>query len=149
MKRRAGRMGTSWSLVLGLALAFGPAASATALELAEARHLLSRAGFGGSLEELESLRPLDRAQAVERLVTGPPGQALMPVPEWADERPPGRDMRARLRDDEEARRAHRRRLRDKSIELKTWWLREMLVTKRPLLEHMTLFWHNHFTLIVI
>ncbi|HVG02381.1 MAG TPA: DUF1800 family protein, partial [Nitrospira sp.] len=30
-------------------------------------------------------------------------------------------------------------------ELKSWWYQVLLRTKYPLLERMTLFWHNHFT----
>ncbi|MGH8034771.1 MAG: DUF1800 domain-containing protein, partial [Lysobacterales bacterium] len=30
------------------------------------------------------------------------------------------------------------------LELKTWWMREMIESPAPLQERMTLFWHNHF-----
>jgi uncharacterized protein (DUF1800 family) len=30
------------------------------------------------------------------------------------------------------------------VEIKAWWLREMLETPTPLAERMALFWHNHF-----
>ena len=30
------------------------------------------------------------------------------------------------------------------LELRGWWLREMVATPSPLTERMTLFWHNHF-----
>ncbi len=30
------------------------------------------------------------------------------------------------------------------LQLRGWWLNEMLTTPSPLTEHMTLFWHNHF-----
>ena len=30
------------------------------------------------------------------------------------------------------------------LELRGWWMREMLATTSPLTERMTLFWHNHF-----
>ena len=39
----------------------------------------------------------------------------------------------------------RETLREQAIELKAWWLREMLDSPTPLVEVMTLFWHNHFT----
>ena len=32
----------------------------------------------------------------------------------------------------------------RGFELRTWWLEEMLHTRSPLTERMTLFWHNHF-----
>jgi len=31
------------------------------------------------------------------------------------------------------------------LDLKAWWLKEMVTTVSPLTERMTLFWHNHFT----
>ena len=33
---------------------------------------------------------------------------------------------------------------EKGVELRAWWLQEMLQTPSPLSERMTLFWHNHF-----
>ena len=30
------------------------------------------------------------------------------------------------------------------LDLRGWWLREMVATPSPLTERMTLFWHNHF-----
>ena len=32
----------------------------------------------------------------------------------------------------------------RGFDLRTWWLEEMLQTRSPLTERMTLFWHNHF-----
>ena len=34
---------------------------------------------------------------------------------------------------------------ERALDLKNWWVTEMLSTASPLTEHMTLFWHNHFT----
>jgi uncharacterized protein (DUF1800 family) len=34
---------------------------------------------------------------------------------------------------------------EQTRELCCWWIEEMLVTDQPLVERMTLFWHNHFT----
>ena len=30
-------------------------------------------------------------------------------------------------------------------DLRAWWLQQMIATKTPLRENMTLFWHGHFT----
>jgi len=46
--------------------------------------------------------------------------------------------------DPERRKALLRTLVRQGLELRAWWLREMLVTPSPLTERMTLFWHNHF-----
>jgi len=45
----------------------------------------------------------------------------------------------------EERKAFRKKLRKKTIELKSWWMKKMIETSNPLREKMTLFWHNHFT----
>jgi len=44
----------------------------------------------------------------------------------------------------EDRKLAQREMFQKAIELRSWWLTEMLVTPSPLTEKMTLFWHNHF-----
>jgi uncharacterized protein (DUF1800 family) len=46
---------------------------------------------------------------------------------------------------EDERRAFVRLQIERALELKSWWLAEMLATPSPLTERMTLFWHNHFT----
>lgn len=46
---------------------------------------------------------------------------------------------------QEERRVLRETLREQALDLKAWWLREMLDSPTPLSEVMTLFWHGHFT----
>jgi uncharacterized protein (DUF1800 family) len=46
---------------------------------------------------------------------------------------------------DEERKAFVRLQIERALELKAWWLAEMLATRSPLTERMTLFWHNHFT----
>ena len=36
-------------------------------------------------------------------------------------------------------------VREHGRDLRAWWVEEMLATDQPLVEKMTLFWHNHFT----
>jgi uncharacterized protein (DUF1800 family) len=38
----------------------------------------------------------------------------------------------------------RRQQAREGLELRGWWIGEMLSTPSPLTERMTLFWHNHF-----
>jgi uncharacterized protein (DUF1800 family) len=45
---------------------------------------------------------------------------------------------------DEQRKAEIRRQIRMGLELRGWWLREMVATPSPLTERMTLFWHNHF-----
>jgi uncharacterized protein (DUF1800 family) len=42
------------------------------------------------------------------------------------------------------RKAFQQRQVREGLELRAWWVQEMLATPSPLTERMTLFWHNHF-----
>jgi uncharacterized protein (DUF1800 family) len=129
-----------WTLV---ALLLAPlAAVAGPMGYDEARLLLGRAGFGGTQQQVSEYAALSRQQAVERLLAGARAIPETPAPEWVNdpiERP------GKLKDlSDEERRAFQRALFEKSVELRGWWMREMIVTPSPLTERMTLFWHNHF-----
>ena len=122
-----------------LAASFGAAAAPMGYE--DARHLLDRAGFGATDREIREFAALDRGEAVDRLLQGGRREAVTPPPAFVDaaiERP------GKLKDDPEARKALRRKLVQEGLELRAWWLQEMLDTPSPLTERMTLFWHNHF-----
>lgn len=129
-------------LIAGLLMACwtGVAAAAATLGQDDARHLLNRAGLGASIAEVGAYARLTRAQATERLLAVRGG--VVPEPGWVEEPyfPPGR---FRTLDAEARTRMQVERI-ERSIELREWWLRQMLVTPDPLRERMTLFWHNHF-----
>jgi len=128
------------SLLALLLSGWAVVATAAPLGPEDARHLLNRAGFGASLVEVETFARLTRAQATERLLTVK--GSVLPEPDWVREPyfPPGRfsTLDAETRTRLQAERIER------SIGLREWWLRQMLVTPDPLRERMTLFWHNHF-----
>lgn len=109
----------------------------------ESRHLLSRTGFGGTPEEIRSLMAFDRHGAVTRLLTIPTNRASTPPPSWIHRLPPLPKLRKFWSDRE--RKAFHEQLKQQGHELKAWWYRELVTTRHPLLERMTLFWHNHFT----
>ena len=88
-------------------------------------HLLRRAGFGGSPEEIETYLRLGFDAAVDRLVNY--------------EQIPNDALEARVA---EAEAAFGERVR--LPELQLLWLTRILHTARPLEEKMVLFWHNHF-----
>ena len=129
----------------------------------EAAHLLRRAGFGGSPDEIKRLHALGRHQAVESLLV--PAEAIdaFPPPDWANREQAVADMKARAEQFRELRRTTRdlspeaadkarrefqkkqqRTNREHAIQAQGWWFRRMLATKAPLREKMTLFWHDHF-----
>jgi hypothetical protein len=139
----------------------------------KAAHLLERAGFGGTPEEIARLAAMSPRQAVDALVDfGPIAGRLKPFDEsgiWdpgMDPFPPSRAEAVRLARErgeglgEKLRPAgSQRRLQpvvDKffyslaanAIEtqrLGLWWATRMLTTGRPLEEKLTLFWHGHFS----
>ncbi|HVE51584.1 MAG TPA: DUF1800 domain-containing protein [Casimicrobiaceae bacterium] len=119
-------------------------ASATPSALGEedARHLLARTGFGPTAREVAAFATLTREQAIERLLADLSRDPMTPVPESLRAsgpiRLPGPDA------SEEERRAFRQQQLSEGLELRGWWIEEMLATHSPLTERMTLFWHSHF-----
>ncbi len=107
-----------------------------------AKRLLTRAGFAPSADDIARFAALDRRAAVERLLAEARTVAVTPPPGWIDE--PIIAPRALRAMSEEQRRAERQRAIRQGLELRGWWLREMVATPAPLTERMTLFWHNHF-----
>ncbi len=131
----------------------------SAWDLAKARHLLTRAGFGGTPEEARRLHAMGLRGAVDFLVDFDrqswPGVAIdLGPPELPDRsrfdtaafRKLGKAERAakvqRLKRDFGA--AQRKRDRRQLFELRSWWMQRMIESPRPLEEKLTLFWHGHF-----
>ena len=138
-----------------------------------AAHLLGRAGFGGTPEEIEALAALPPADAVRRLVEYDdlPNHHLPPFEHsgfWDEtllDFPPsrpaatelaertGESMGIRVKPDHVNR--HMQPVSDRFFfwlratlletrRLGYWWAERMLDTHRPLEEKMALFWHGHF-----
>ena len=121
------------------------AASAHAVPMGEddARHLLARTGFGPTESEVRAFAPLSRDAAIERLLADVQTTPMTPPPAWTQETGPLRPTPAATATAEE-RMAFQREQARRGLELRAWWIEEMLVTASPLTERMTLFWHNHF-----
>jgi uncharacterized protein (DUF1800 family) len=114
-------------------------------DYAKARHLLFRAGFGGSPEEVERLLAMGLHKAVDYLVE----YHDQPVANLElDIRPQGKNLSyQRYFAGEAAREINQRRqrnFRNQVTSMRHWWLRRMAETPRPLEEKLTLFWHDHF-----
>ena len=136
-----------------------------------AAHLLERAGFGGTPEEIEALARLSPAEAVRRLVYFQNIENVLPPFDHSGIHDPG------LESFPESRPAVTKMAKEKGealgIKVKAggdrplqpivnkfffwlrasvletqrvayWWGNRMLATRRPLEEKMALFWHGHF-----
>jgi len=130
--------------IVGLALMCGTSAC-FAMTPTDAEHLLLRTGFLAGPESLGPWESLSRDQAVDRLVdearrNRAPDSSL---PAWADAPaivPGGGKASSREERDKE-----RQARFAQGLELKNWWVGEMMASNAPLNERMTLFWSNHFT----
>lgn len=117
---------------------------------ARAGHLLNRAGFGGSPEEIRNASQLAPAEVVDRLVEFSAIPELFSPPEWtqtaeAAARPDLRALRHLSEEERQLRHREERQLQhNRVVQLRGWWLRRMRHTERPLQEKLTLFWHGHF-----
>lgn len=125
----------------------------------QARHLLLRAGFGGTPKQVSTVASWGPEKAVEYIInygsinyeepsrTAFDRDIMRPVN--AEER--GEIAAARRRGDEVAvarlramRQEAERFDRQQIGKVQHWWLKRMIETPRPLEEKMTLFWHGHF-----
>ncbi|HEX7813219.1 MAG TPA: DUF1800 domain-containing protein [Burkholderiales bacterium] len=138
---------------------------------AKAAHLLERAGFGGTPEEVARYAAMTPEAAVRRLVRSKDVPNSLPAFDESDIHDPGlepfpvsrpaatdraketgKSMGVKVKP------AGNRRLQPvadkffywlRASRLEThrmsyWWANRMLVTERPLEEKMALFWHGHF-----
>ncbi|HZW10303.1 MAG TPA: DUF1800 domain-containing protein [Phycisphaerales bacterium] len=126
---------------------------------AEARHLLWRAGFGGTPDQVQLLVEWGPERSVDHLIEGERGEGEPVEAGRFDSSimgPPDRAVREQLRrarqgNDEEllARLRLERQRREETDrrqarDIQRWWLTRMIESPRPLEEKMTLFWHGHF-----
>ncbi|MFO1313870.1 MAG: DUF1800 domain-containing protein [Burkholderiales bacterium] len=109
----------------------------------EARHLLVRTGFGPTDAEVRAFAVLTREQGVNLVLRDARTEAVTPPPAFALEETALRYPRGDTATPEERRAFQQQQVRQ-GLELRAWWMHEMLVTPSPVTERMTLFWHNHF-----
>jgi uncharacterized protein (DUF1800 family) len=111
----------------------------------KARHLLSRAGFGGTPQEVQQLVDMGLYKAVEYLVEiheRPTANLEIDI------RPQSKGLVYERYLSGEARRElqqrQRRSFRNQISDIRKWWLQRMVESPRPLEEKLSLFWHDHF-----
>lgn len=123
-----------------------------------ARHLLNRAGFGGTRDQLRALLEWGPEQSVDHLLDLDRARERFNTPRFDDNLVGGFSRaevqayrRAQQTGDEDAiarfrtkRQSMQRADRQQVAKMQEWWLRHMVETPYPLLEKLTLFWHGHF-----
>lgn len=120
---------------------------AVQFDLEAARHLLLRAGFGGTAEEVREIAALGLRNAVDFIVD----YESLPEParftaSVTTNRPERGTLIGKTEDERrKAVQAAQRADRQQFEAIRTWWLRRMIDTDRPLEEKMVLFLHGHFT----
>jgi len=120
-------------------------ANTTALQ--GARHVLQRSGFGESVSSTLAAVDAGADKVLSERLAGKAPIAPLPPPAWT--RQPltlfesFRDLPKR--EAISARKALRKAQRQQILELRGWWLSNLLVTDNPLGARLTLFWQNHFT----
>lgn len=130
-----------------------------------ASHLLRRAGFGGTLEEIDRLVKMGAERAVASIVnygtvkdelagvefgelTAPGmGRGILPPANGQPARGGARGIQPVINTLPDTQKKMVQQIqqaaqRAKEEEIRLWWLDRMIRTKRPLEEKMTLFWHG-------
>jgi uncharacterized protein (DUF1800 family) len=107
-----------------------------------AAHLLRRAGFGGTPDEIARYASMRAPDAAAALVDVPPAGPITPPRELDAASQPYATSDSM--DRAMIRRARRRAGQEAIAALQLWWLNRML-SASPLQEKMTLYFHGHFT----
>jgi len=118
-------------------------AAPSRLDADEARHLLIRTGFAPTAAEIDAITGRSAEQAVDDIIgAAKRAQFRHTLPQEAVAAPPAqREVQAMSQGERQM--ARRDQIRE-GIDIKEWWMREMIETPTPLAERMTLFWHGHF-----
>jgi uncharacterized protein (DUF1800 family) len=117
-------------------------------DLQKAAHLLNRAGFGGTPDEIKAFCELGVDRAVQTVVDGPDDSTQFPKPAWAQPKnilQMHQDMMLMTPEDRKAMQQDlQKQYRQNDMDLINWWLGRMRYSVNPYREKMTLFWHGHF-----
>ena len=117
-------------------------------DLAKAAHLLNRAGFGGTPDEIKAFCELGLDGAVNHVLDSPDDSAQFPKPPWAVPKnylEMRQAMQLMTPEDAKALQQQTQKMyRQEGLDLINWWLDRMRNSPNPFREKMTLFWHGHF-----
>ncbi len=128
-------------------IADGALHASRAWDAEKAAHLLRRAGFGGTPDQIKALEAMGREKAVASLVDYEQIEwNAIPFETPIDGKRLRRSLRAGSREERQKLIADARKA-DRVVfeQLGAWWIEMMVSSPRPLEEKLVLFWHGHFT----
>jgi uncharacterized protein (DUF1800 family) len=108
------------------------------LSFNDSRHLVSRTGLGAEWDTIQRYQKLTRQQAISHLLKNrdnhlPRAPSMSP---WS--------RTVGLMGNMRRKKMVKRISRVEGKKLQDWWVKQLVDTRSPFLERMTLFWHNHF-----
>ena len=108
------------------------------LSLAEASHLVSRTGIGAEWDSIQRVvgKPMPHAVNLILQQSRSNPRPLRNVSKW--------NRLLKLRSNMNRKRMMMRVAKNEGQALQHWWADHLLKTRSPLVERMTLFWHNYF-----
>jgi uncharacterized protein (DUF1800 family) len=128
--------------LLGAVVSSAHADQRSILGVDDARHLLARTGIGSSPTTVIELVGKTRAEAIDIIVDGIQSEPFLPMPEWVSQPLP--PYHARRDMSGEDRRKFRRDRDAELVQLRDWWVNNLLQTDSPQTERLVLFWHDIF-----
>lgn len=126
-------------LLLSTTVVFG---GPRAMTIEEARHLLSRTGFGAAPPEITALAGQSYERGVDQILATLHTAPVTSMPAWVDMWAYPQEFVWQLGQTEAELYFTNRWLEIE--ELSAWWMTEMIVTPSPLTERLVVFWHDHF-----
>lgn len=110
------------------------------LSFSDTRHLVGRTALGAEWGGLKVLEGKTRSEAIDILLK-PGSTQTPPLPRLT----PWANISRMSKSNGLGKQRARKMMMREGDSLKRWWMLHLLRTKAPVNEHMTLFWHNHFT----
>lgn len=116
-------------------------------DYAKARHLLFRAGYGGTPEEIQKLVKMGPHKAVEHIVEyhqRPMANIEVESDIYSWQRPLAYEKALGSQALSQLEEVDGKRNVDQHAVMLRWWVRRLLESPRPMEEKLVLFWHDHF-----
>lgn len=122
-------------------LLFLIASNCFSLDVEDARHLLSLTSVGYTFQEIQSLLPLSKKQAIRKVFSDSSDNSPSTTPNYLLNLPTFKEFR---KFSKEKKKEFRKQGRKLGVQLQSDWYNYLSHSKSQLREKMIIFWHNHF-----